>query len=163
MKKVLLSIFFILFTYGISFSQSYPLQIRATVISPISVTTTDLNFGDVMRGINKSIVPGNSGSGKWEITGASNKEVQFSFVVPTYISSGSNELAFTSGSNGGKYSTDPSGTPGTSFFPLSTITTTLSSTGKLYIFIGGTVSPLSNQASGEYSGNITLSIQYTGN
>jgi len=163
MKKLYFISFLIIFISIISYSQQTPLTIRATVLSPISVTATDLNFGNVVRNVTKTINPGSSGSGRWEVTGDVGKEVQLTFIVPTYISSGSNELSYSCSSTEAKYSTDASGTPGTTFSPLSTITTNLSSSGKLYVFIGGKLQPTSSQAAGDYTGTITMSIQYTGN
>jgi len=163
MKKFYFISFLFIFISFTSYSQTSSISILATVLSPISITTTDLNFGSVVRNVSKTITPGGSGSGKFEVTGEAGKEVQFSFIVPTYISSGSNELSYSCSNSEAKYSTDASGTPGTTFSPLSTITTNLSSSGKLYVFIGGKLQPTSSQAAGSYSGTITMSIQYTGN
>jgi hypothetical protein len=165
MKRVALA-FSVLIVLSLTlFSQSQVIPIKANVLSPLNVVVTELNFGDVIRGTNKTVVPGNSGSGKCVITGVANKQVQFSFITPAnFPGPSSSELIFSaSNSTDGKWSTESSGATGTSFSLSSQITTTLSSGGNLYIFIGGTVSPSANQTSGEYNGSITMDLHYTGN
>ena len=164
MKRVVFIISFILFIVSFSYAQTYPIQATATVLSPLNVTSSNLVFGDVLRGVNKSIIPGDASSGKWVITGVSGKQVQFSIATPSDLSNTtSNYLLYSYSSTDCKWSTDVSGTPGTNFSPSTSTTASLSSGGMLYIFVGGTLKPTSSQAPGAYTGDVVLTIQYTGN
>jgi hypothetical protein len=164
MKRVI-CLFVLAFLFSrISFSQTYPILVTATVLSPLNVTSSNLVFGDVLRGVNKIIIPGDAASGKWVISGVASKQVQFSIATPPDLeTASSNYLVYSYSGTDCKWSTDPSGTPGTTFAPSSTITASLSSSGNLYIFVGGTLKPTSNQAAGSYTGDANLTLQYTGN
>jgi len=161
----LLFVFSILITYSILlFSQTYPIQATATVLSPLSVTSSNLTFGDVLRSANKSILPGDASSGKWVITGVASKQVQLTIAAPSTLeTTTSNYLVYSYSSTDCKWSTDASGSTGTTFSPSTSVTASLSSTGNLYVFIGGTLKPTSSQAAGSYTGDVILTIQYTGN
>ena len=155
----------ILITFSvITFSQSYPIQATATVLSPLNVTSSNLVFGDVLRSVNKSILPGDASSGKWVISGVANKQVQFTIATPSTLeTTTSNYLVYSYSGSDCKWSTDPSGTPGTTFSPSTSITASLSSSGTIYIFVGGTLKPTASQAAGSYTSDVVLTLQYTGN
>lgn len=139
-------------------------QITATanVLTPITVTAgNDLDFGDVFPGLNKSIAPADAtGPGSWGVTGNTSSQVILSFgVLPTNLVSGGNNLPISFGAASAAHD---DGTTFTTFDPGAGATTTLSDTGTLDVYVGGTVAPPVGQPAGTYTGTITLTVNYTG-
>lgn len=147
-------------------------SITAVVLTALSVTkTADLHFGNVLPGNDKTLNLDGSASynaggsseaaGEFTISGQPSRTVRFTLTLPSTITSGSNSMAvsWTAGYN----TTDDAGTA-TSFSGGATTqqTTSLNSSGDLYIYVGGTLTSGASQASGTYSGTMTLTSQYTG-
>jgi len=147
-------------------------SVSATVLSALTVTrNADLDFKNVLPGFNKSVAAdgtptyGAGGSGetaaKFTIAGAASRAVTLNFTTPTNLSSGSDNLII-SFANLGVYNTTDSPSGGTSFTPSSSTAATLSSSGNLYIYLGGQVQPTYGQATGTYTGTVTVSVTYSG-
>ncbi|GIW52294.1 MAG: hypothetical protein KatS3mg081_1649 [Gemmatimonadales bacterium] len=148
-------------------AQSASITATATVLQPLSVTgAANLNFGNVFPGTNVSVAPTAAGAGRFELNGVAGAEVQFSLTLPsTLTSGGSNSIPITFSSTDGRYNTtaDPN-TGATTFNPNAPVTTTLhGTTGDLFVYLGGTVSPSGTTPAGTYTGTITLNASYTGN
>ncbi|MDT8342051.1 MAG: DUF4402 domain-containing protein [Longimicrobiales bacterium] len=137
------------------------IQATANVLTPLTVTAGNpLAFGDVFPGVAKTIAPVDAGVGSFGIVGETGAEVTLNFgTLPTQLSSGANTLpiSFPSGS-----AAHGDGAADVTFDPNSVETTNLIGTA-LSVFIGGTVTPAVAQPAGAYSGNITLTVAYTGN
>ncbi len=70
------------------------------------------------------------------------------------------EITFSS-TDGGYHSSETEQANATAFDPANGLITTLDSDGTLYIWLGGTVHPYSNQPGGYYSADITANVSYT--
>ena len=137
----------------------------ANVLTPLAVNgIRDLDFQNVFPGVAKSVLRTDATSGKWTVVGEASAEVTLDFTLPANLASGANNLpiAFSS-TDAGRNTADVSG-GATAFDPAVQETTTLDgTTGELYVWLGGQVTPASNQPAGIYSAAITVDVNYTGN
>lgn len=146
------------------------IQATANVTSSLSVIGThNLQFGTVTPGVNKSVDKNNVGSaGEWTITGNATAEVTVEVTLPDSIPNGTGtshlRLQFTGtdaswddGSGGGQ--TAPAGT----IDPAATSTLNIGAAGTLMVWLGGTALPTVAQTGGAYSGDVVLTVTYTGN
>lgn len=152
---------------------------KATVLQGINVVgVTDLSFGWVSPGLSKTIDlentatggqvgEGTQTTGVFSVSAAANSNVQIQFTtLPTNLVSGANNLpigAYTAGYHtANPYSGGTTFVPGTGTqvaggnFP----TNDIGGVNAIYVFIGGTVTPGGTQASGDYTGTITLTATY---
>ena len=96
----------------------------------------NLAFGAVIRGVPSTVLPSDPiKSGRFYVRHIINRQVQVRFTLPTRL----NRVA--GGTN----------------MP---ITFTLTSSADFFVNIGGRVSPAANQATGAYSGTITLTCTF---
>lgn len=131
----------------------------ATVQAPINVTAvTNLDFQNVFPGVAKTVLVTDATAGRWDVAGAASAPVSLNFTLPGNLSSGANLMPI--GTWTGNHNTTAAPT-GTGFTPSGTPTAaTLSATGALFVYIGATVSPLANQATGVYTAAVTLTVLY---
>lgn len=162
------------FLYGeVNAQASEDLTASAEVQQPITISldNSELNFGEVFPGSSKRIDPANDGQGdsgtegygKFAVSGQSDADVGFTFSLPSELTDGSNNLPISYEDGDGIYyeSDDPSNAGATSFDPDNgSQNTALSSSGDLYLYIGGTVDPADDQAQGSYTGTVTLEVSY---
>lgn len=170
-KLLLTAVAFFAFvaTANTSFAQTKTVQATGTVLQPISFTNaTNLTFGTALfPGISKTVGISDAGAATFDIAGEADKGVTVTFTLPTELTltTGSATMPITFASTDAGYSTtdDPSGA--TTFDPgAGAATTTLGTTsGLLYVWLGGTVDPAINQTAGDYAADITLDVAYTGN
>lgn len=133
---------------------------------PLSVTPRrDLQFGDVIAGFPASVSRlDNANSGWYEVVGQRNAEVAFTFTLPAnLVGIAGALLPIAFGADDGGFSNLPA--PGTQvgFDPRVALNRSLGVTGRAYLWLGGTVQPATNQASGGYQAPVTLTVAYTGN
>ena len=140
-------------------SNSGSITATAQVQQPVNVVgAVNLTFGNVFPGVNKSVLLTDAGAGRFDVTGQASTPVNLAFTaLPTNLANGGNNLpvSFTSG-----YNTTNSAAGATSFAPGGGASTSLSGTGSLYVFLGGSVTPAVNQAAGTYTGTVTLQVTY---
>lgn len=133
----------------------------ATVQAPIGVAAAaNLDFQNVFPGVAKTIGVGDATAGLWNVTGQTSTPVTLNFTLPANLASAGNLLPI--GSWTGNHNTTASPT-GTSFTPSGTPTAATLSTdpvGALYVYIGATVSPATNQPAGTYTAGVTLTVLY---
>lgn len=141
-------------------TQTASIQATATVMQPINVTgAVNLAFGNVFPGIAKTIAVSVAGAGRFDATGQASAPVLVSFVLPTNLTSGANNLPI--GTWTGHRNTVNNPTTGTNFTPsAATTAATFSATGQLFVFVGATVTPATNQAAGAYTGSIQITVTY---
>lgn len=153
------------FTVTQSFAQNVTVSSSGTVLQPLSVTGTDLSFGEeIFPGINEVVERTATGAAQLDISGEGSKEITATFTLPTELSDGTNALPITfSGTDAGHATASAEQGTATGFDPSNALTTTLSESGELFIWLGGTVEPASNQTAGIYDADITLDTVYTGN
>ncbi len=135
----------------------------ATVLTGISIVSkSDLDFGnDIVPGIQRTVDKSNANSGRFSLTGSPNKQISIRFITPTQLSNGGNTMPITFGSSDAGYQI-PGGSV-VSFNPSIVSNASFGSIGTMTVFLGGKVTPSSNQASGFYTASITLNLEYTGN
>jgi hypothetical protein len=150
--------------------ESATIQALATVVSTLHITgITNLNFGTVTLGINKSVNKNVTGqAGQWDITGNPSSEINLDFTLPTQlrttdslatmnISFSNTDASYDDGSGGGQSA--PVGV----LNPNGPSTHNLGIGGLMSVWIGGTVHPSISQTAGDYAADIILTVAYTGN
>ena len=139
------------------------IEARAQVLTPLTVTASqDLDFQTVIPGLSKTVAPSDVDAGIFALTGSGTLEVQLDFgTLPTNLVSGSDNLPISFGSSSAGYSTFV--TPGILTFDPAVNYDADLNTGEMTVYIGGTVTPASNQPAGLYTSDITLTVSYTGN
>ena len=135
-------------------------SVTATVQQPLTVSkSSDLAFGSVFPGLNKTIAVGDAGAASFSVSGQAGASVNLTFTAPATIASGGNTLPVASWS--GRWNTTNSAASGTDFTPSGSATSaTLNGSGAIYVFVGATAQPSSSQAAGSYSGTLTLTVVY---
>jgi hypothetical protein len=123
----------------------------------------NLNFGIVIRGVPNSVSPSDPiRSGRFYVRHRLNRQVQVRLTLP-------NTLARTGGGGSlpisfGATDAFARGTAGSSvpvtFDPRTTQTFTLQTSPDFYINLGGRVAPTAAQATGNYTGNVTLTVTF---
>lgn len=139
---------------------SATIQATATVLSAVTVAAgTDLVFGNVTPGVNKTVAIADAGAGRFDVTKAASQGVTLSFTLPTDLSDGVNNLPIGSWTGGWNTSATPAGA--TAFVPSAGGTNTAATAGtSIVVYVGATVSPAAAQVAGNYTGDVTMSVVY---
>lgn len=145
-------------------AQSASILATAQVQQQLTVAKDqDLTLGNAFPGTTRTVLPTDAASGAFQLTGAPNAEITVNLTLPTNLVSGGNNLPITFGASSAAWNLTNSRAGTTAFNPVSTLTRRVdATTGKLWVFIGGSVSP-TTQPAGLYTGTITLNAAYTGN
>ena len=147
----------------------------ANVLTGLSVTAVqDLDFGDVLQGVAKS-VPNNdaANSGIFVITGQPGAGISVYMALPAYLATATGDdrmnitFGVTDGSIDSTGNSDPStfgdGWPNINPFALpSNLTIGSAVPSQTAIFLGGRVIPSIDQLSGPYSAEVIVTVAYTG-
>lgn len=131
------------------------LSAQATV-SPLR----NLTFGPVIQGIPKHIVPSDATrSGEYQFIAPLNSNIRIAFTLPTRLNgpTGSTMPISFSTTDGIAQGTASNSVPAT-FNPNVSNQYQLVTSNRILVFIGGTVSPATNQRTGSYTGTITMTI-----
>ncbi|MEO8200815.1 MAG: DUF4402 domain-containing protein [Gemmatimonadota bacterium] len=141
-------------------TQSANVTATATVQQPINVTgAVNLAFGNVFPGVVKTVAVTAATAGRFDVTGQASAPVLMSFVLPANLTSGTNNMPI--GTWTGHHNTTNAPSGGTNFTPSAgTTNSAFSATGALFVFVGATVTPATNQAAGAYTGNVQLTVTY---
>ncbi len=136
-------------------------NVTAEVQQPIVVTKlTDLDFGNVFPGVDKTVPVTAAEAASFEIAGQASSQVNITFTLPADLTDGGTEtMPVTTWTGTTNTTASPSG--GSTFTPsASAETTTLSSTGGLFVYVGATAEPAIDQAAGTYTGTLTVTVVY---
>lgn len=122
--------------------------------------TRALAFGTVIAGVPTAIAPTSASAAEWRITGKLGLSGWISLTLPSSLgrAGGSETMAISFCATCGLVrigNTNPVGA--TAFNPANgvlSLSVPVSST--IYVWLGATVSPLSNQRSGSYTGTVVL-------
>jgi hypothetical protein len=135
------------------------ISVTASVQQPITVTAGNaLAFGNVFPGIASTVAVSSANAGTFSVAGQGSAGVLITFVLPTNLTSGGNNLPI--GTWTGNWNTTNAPT-GTNFTPSASNTAaTLSGTGAMYVFLGATVTPAVNQVAGSYAGTVSMTVIY---
>lgn len=125
----------------------------------------DLRFGVVIPGVNTKVNRTDAlRAGQFRITGTRRAEVRVDLALPAVLRAGVLTMPVQFASNDGGWDRD--GTIGSqkAFNPNGPLITRLhNSTGRLFIYLGGTAMPTLAQLGGNYAGTIVMTVAYTGN
>ena len=154
------------FTVNMGFAQAdakTSIYAHGTVLAPLGVSGTDLDFGNnIMPGHVRSVARTAGTAGTFTITGDAGHEITADFGLPTDLVSGGNVLPISFSATDGGYLGTNVQASAVAFDPAGQQTWTLVG-GFGYVWIGGTVTPAPNQPAGTYTAEILLSVNYTGN
>jgi len=149
-------------------AQTASINATARVLSPAVVSgVEDLRFGDVIDGTQKTIPATNSNSGRFTIQGATNANVDISFTLPaTLAGPGGSTLAVDNWT--GEHGNNAARGAGAAFTPLNggtSLNTDLGATsGDVYnVYVGARVTSAGGENPGAYTGQIDMTVSYTGN
>jgi hypothetical protein len=145
-------------------------QARAMVMPSMSIVGThDLDFGNVMPGLTKTVDKTESGSAaEWIITGIPKAEINVAFLLPASLreTDGTEILPVEFKMADAAYSDSTKGgqqVPAGILNPHLVNTTQIGENGTLGIWLGGKALPGPSQLSGLYTGRVTMTVTYTGN
>jgi hypothetical protein len=140
----------------------------AVIIAELeTVKDTDLAFGGVIAGTNASMNPVNGETenvgvndidevfGKIDITGLSGRNITVEFSGIDLTGPGTNNIAYTPLVSLGDDGDSVEGAAVTSLTPIAL------PADESFLYIGGTISPDINQVAGTYSGEMTVTIDYS--
>lgn len=141
------------------------LTASAEVIQAIAVVgERDLDFGTVLGGAVVTIDPEDAAAGKFEVLAAPGSDVRIQFTqLPTELArvTGVETIPLQLGATIGSTDNPTAGTPVVltgqgqiSAFPAS---------GILFVWIGGTITPATDQPTGSYEATIELTATYVAN
>jgi len=141
-------------------AQSANINVTATVFQAITVVAgTNLAFGNVFPGVNKTIAVTDAGAGRWDATGQASQNVNMTFTLPTNLANGANNLAIATWT--GCRDGDNTVAGCVAFTPSAGATAAaFGAGGVLTVWIGATVSPTAAQAAGNYTATATLTLAY---
>jgi len=137
-------------------------------VAPVSAQTPsgtqNMAFGTVLPGV-PSVVARTDATraGRFDVRGTRRAEVSILFVLPAAMTSGGASMPMVFGAGDGGYSANNNIAAATPFDPRVPLITRLGNSGRLYVFLGGTLQPSSQQASGAYTATIAMNVAYTGN
>ncbi len=140
-------------------AQSATIQATATVLSAITVTGTNLAFGNVTPGVNKTVAITDAGAGQFTVTKAAATSVALTFTLPVNLTAGVNNLPIGTWTGGYNNTANNAGAA-TGFTPSAAATTVASGGASLWVWVGGTVAPAAAQAAGSYTGNVVMQVVY---
>ncbi len=130
---------------------------------PVTATGSQgLNFGTVFPGIAVQVLRTDAvNSGQYQIRGTNGGQVQVTFTLPSAMTGpGGSQLPLSFGAGDGGYSQSPTIAAATGFDPRTPLVATLSGQGRLYLYLGGKVSPPAQIAPGAYSATVTITVIY---
>jgi hypothetical protein len=144
----------------------------ATILAALTVTAdSSLRFGNVLQGVPVEVSnASNDSSAVFRVSGQTGATVWVSLTLPAYLShttSASDRMDIFFGTTAGAWDDasgplpQPESGTSTTFDPASGFTQALTA-GDLAVFLGGKIYPKVNQTAGAYSGDIVLTVIYTG-
>lgn len=144
----------------------------ATILAALTVTADSaLRFGNILQGVPVEVSnASNDSSAVFRISGQTGATVWVSLTLPAYLSHTTNSqdrMDIYFGSTAGAWDDaagplpQPESGTSTAYNPHTSFTQALTA-GNLAIFLGGKVYPKVNQTAGAYSGDIVLTVIYTG-
>ncbi len=154
-----------------SFIYSFICVISLVAMLPVfaadeSVTAnSNLVFGTMFPGIPKTVDKSSTNAAEFSVGGDAGAEVTIDFSLPTYLSSGGNNMQIIFYSDGCAIDSNSSPNQSSPTYddlnPWQTLTYDLGSNG-LTVWIGAKAVPGFRQPAGAYTADIILTVQYTG-
>jgi hypothetical protein len=161
MKYIALTMSFVLLFCGISTAQ---VTASATAMGTFSIlgyaTVTrlaDLNFGDLIVGVQTTVLPTDAQAAEFLFNGSNNTIVQVTITFPDVLTCGSNTMNFNTPDRP-IYNTIPDATTAVEFKKKTGGSASTGPDGNLYVWVGGRVRARQNQAAGSYTGIMQIVI-----
>jgi hypothetical protein len=120
------------------------------------VRLTDLAIGNVNQGATVTIASNVAAAASFLVTGAASAATAVAVTFPANLISGANTLPFTGQIP--RWNLAAGAGASTAFPGLAGGTTPTNPTGNLWVYIGGGVTAAALQATGSYSGTITVGV-----
>ncbi len=138
---------------------------KALVRQPITITNgQDLDFGIVIQGTAKSISETAAAAGRFDATGTASANVNVNFTLPANLTSGANNLPIGTWTGCYNQSAAVNSSGCTTIASMAGTTATafgnVAGAGRLWVFVGATVTPGAAQAVGSYTNLVTLTLTY---
>jgi len=133
----------------------------AVIQQPIVVSAARaLDFGNVFPGVASTIGVAAASSGEFAVTGQASSPANMTFVLPTNLVNGGNNLPI--GTWTGYWNQANNAVAGGTAFTPSAGSTgmTFSGTGNAWVFVGATVTPAVAQVAGTYTGTVQMTVTY---
>ncbi len=135
--------------------------VKSSAQTPTITLLRNMSLGMVISGTSNTIAPSDPGAAEIEVQFPGHSGYGYdriTFNLPAALISGGYSLPVSFGTNSAAWNTTNSFSGSTVFDPSSGYQTLTGSNAPLtlYIWIGGTVSPGNNQASGDYTGTINV-------
>lgn len=118
----------------------------------------DLRFGPVVAGTAEQVQPTESPAARFQITAPAGTQLLITFTLPSVLVLGGSNLAIVFGATDAAWSGSSNVAAATRFDPRQPVEVTVSASGSVYLWIGGSVSPPSAQQTGAHAGTVTLSV-----
>ena len=135
-----------------------PLAAQSTVTG-----VRDLAFGPVIRGVPNAVSPNDPvRSGRFYVRHIINRQVRVQFTLPTQLArvAGGANLPITFATTDAVAKGTAGSSVAVTFNPNNAITFTLTTSADFYVNLGGRVSPAAGQATGAYTGTVTLTCTF---
>ena len=138
---------------------------KALVRQPITITNgQDLDFGIVIQGTAKSISETAAAAGRFDATGTANANVNVNFTLPANLISGANNLPIGTWTGCFNQAAAVNTVGCTTIASMAATTPTafgnVAGAGRLWVFVGATVTPGVAQAVGTYTNTVMLTLTY---
>lgn len=158
MKNLFLVVVMIFVVSAMAFAQaSTTASVTANVTATLTITAQqNLSLGSVSQGGTVTVLSNAAAAARFYIYGAGSASTTVTVTPPTELTSGSNTLPFTAQVP----RSNTTSTQGSAILMAGTTggTATTSATGDLYVWVGGAVTAGASQATGAYSGTITVGV-----
>ena len=147
----------------------FPLALALTAaVRPLAGQSTvtgirDLAFGAVIRGVQTTVAPADPiKRGRFYVRHQLNHQVQLAFTLPTQLGrvGGGGNLAISFNTTDAIAQGTAGSSVPVSFNPNTPITFNLVTSADFYVNLGGRVSPTAAQATGNYTGTVTLTCTF---
>lgn len=124
------------------------------------VGVRDLAFGNVLPGIATNVPPSDPiQSGMWEVTAQQGDRVRVRLTLPNQLTApGGLQMAVGFANNHAIAVSDAPGATPVVFNPNAAQNFRLQTSGRFFVFLGGTVSPTGTQAPGNYTATALLTV-----
>jgi hypothetical protein len=136
---------------------------NAEVVGAMTVTPTDMEFGQLVTSQTKTIAFDSTAAGKFAVTGSSVASLNISITYPSTLDGDTESMSTGSYTAGTLDSGTDSPGSAASFGTLAgqTISGDFSPTGSaFYVYVGMSVTAGGSQAADEYAGDIDMTINY---
>lgn len=118
----------------------------------------NLDFGEVWTGSTRTLQPNASTAASWTIRADAGTRLSFTFSLPASLMSGLNALPVSFAATSAAWDHNAATAGYTQFDPQQGTVVTVSRSNRLYLWLGGSISPPFSQPAGDYAGTITLTV-----